>query len=275
MSATRSADDRTKWGQMKSSQWGQISPSFLLARGCHEAPGRKRRRREPRLRGLVLTPGVATSRRDAALGQLAGRAALAQQLDRLTPDDSAYAGRVRGTSDTILSRPEGESPLPTKRGPLQVFADRRRRHRRGLGRRLAANGPLGRRRPGARGVHRALRLSRARRRRGPGAALRRRPVLPQRSLPGLDRLPHRPTTPSPRPTACVEKFIQTLKEQVLWIERFETLDELRTRIRRFARDFNEHRLLERHGYRTPMPGPRRPPSGRPGMIAVFSQAGVR
>lgn len=43
----------------------------------------------------------------------------------------------------------------------------------------------------------------------------------------------------------------TLKEQVLWIERFDTLDELRIRIRKFAVDFNEHWLLERHGYRTP------------------------
>ena len=55
----------------------------------------------------------------------------------------------------------------------------------------------------------------------------------------------------PETNGCVEKFIQTLKEQVLWIERFETLHELRARIRRFARDFNEHWLLERHGYRTP------------------------
>lgn len=55
----------------------------------------------------------------------------------------------------------------------------------------------------------------------------------------------------PETNGCVEKFIQTLKEQVLWIEHFDTLDELRERIRRFARDFNEHWLLERHGYRTP------------------------
>jgi putative transposase len=54
----------------------------------------------------------------------------------------------------------------------------------------------------------------------------------------------------PGTNGCVEKFIQTLKEQVLWIERFDTLDELRARIRRFARDYNEHWLLERHGYRT-------------------------
>jgi transposase InsO family protein len=55
----------------------------------------------------------------------------------------------------------------------------------------------------------------------------------------------------PETNGCVEKFNQTLKEQVLWIERFDTLDELRTRIRAFAETFNEHWLLERHGYRTP------------------------
>jgi putative transposase len=55
----------------------------------------------------------------------------------------------------------------------------------------------------------------------------------------------------PQTNGCVEKFNQTLKQQVLWIERFDTLDELRTPIRQFAEDFNEHWLLERHGYRTP------------------------
>ena len=55
----------------------------------------------------------------------------------------------------------------------------------------------------------------------------------------------------PETNGCVEKFIQTLKEQVLWIERFDTLEQLRARIRQFARDSNERWLLERHGYRTP------------------------
>jgi putative transposase len=55
----------------------------------------------------------------------------------------------------------------------------------------------------------------------------------------------------PQTNGCVEKFNQTLKEQVLWIERFDTLDEFRMRIREFAEDFNEHWLLKRHGYRTP------------------------
>ena len=55
----------------------------------------------------------------------------------------------------------------------------------------------------------------------------------------------------PETNGCAEKFIQTLKEQVLWIERFETFEQLRARVRGFARDYNKHWLLERHGYRTP------------------------
>jgi putative transposase len=38
---------------------------------------------------------------------------------------------------------------------------------------------------------------------------------------------------------------------VLWIERFDTYEDLRARVREFARDYNEHWLLERHNYRTP------------------------
>ena len=53
----------------------------------------------------------------------------------------------------------------------------------------------------------------------------------------------------PETNGVVEKFIQTLKEQVLWIEQFDTLEQLRARIRQFAHDYNQHWLLERHGYR--------------------------
>jgi putative transposase len=66
---------------------------------------------------------------------------------------------------------------------------------------------------------------------------------------GIDRSPafhYEPET-----NGVVEKFIQTLKEQVLWIERFDTLEQLRARVRQFAADYNEHWLLKRHGYRTP------------------------
>lgn len=66
---------------------------------------------------------------------------------------------------------------------------------------------------------------------------------------GIDRSPA--FAYEPETNGIVEKFIQTLKEQVLWIEHFDTLDELRARVRQFAADFNAHWLLERHGYRTP------------------------
>ena len=66
---------------------------------------------------------------------------------------------------------------------------------------------------------------------------------------GLDRSPA--FVYEPETNGVVEKFLQTLKEQVLWIERFDTLEQLRARVRQFARDFNEHWLLERHGYRSP------------------------
>jgi hypothetical protein len=56
----------------------------------------------------------------------------------------------------------------------------------------------------------------------------------------------------PETNGCAEKFIQTLKEQVLWIERFETFEELRAAVRKFAVTYNHQRLLERHSYRTPI-----------------------
>jgi len=55
----------------------------------------------------------------------------------------------------------------------------------------------------------------------------------------------------PETNGCAEKFIQTLKEQVLWIERFETFEALRARVREFTITYNREWLLERHGYRTP------------------------
>jgi putative transposase len=56
----------------------------------------------------------------------------------------------------------------------------------------------------------------------------------------------------PETNGCVEKFIQTLKEQLLWIERFQTHEQLRAAVRDFGRRYNAHWLLERHGYRTPI-----------------------
>ena len=56
----------------------------------------------------------------------------------------------------------------------------------------------------------------------------------------------------PETNGCAEKAIQTLKEQVLWIERFDTLEELRAAVREFGRRFNAEWLIERHAFRTPV-----------------------
>jgi len=56
----------------------------------------------------------------------------------------------------------------------------------------------------------------------------------------------------PETNGCIERFMGILKEQVLWIERFETHEALRARVREFACAYNRSWLLERHGYRTPI-----------------------
>jgi putative transposase len=56
----------------------------------------------------------------------------------------------------------------------------------------------------------------------------------------------------PETNGCAEKAIQILKEQLLWIERFETLAELRAAVRAFSALYNREWLLERHNYRTPI-----------------------
>ena len=47
----------------------------------------------------------------------------------------------------------------------------------------------------------------------------------------------------PETNGCVERFLGIVKEQVLWIERFETFEELRAAVRAFSRTFNERWLL--------------------------------
>ncbi len=64
------------------------------------------------------------------------------------------------------------------------------------------------------------------------------PLLTQNST--LERL---------RPLA--ERFIRTLKEQLLWVRSFDTAGELRLAQLEFKERFNRHWLLKRHGYKTP------------------------
>ena len=56
---------------------------------------------------------------------------------------------------------------------------------------------------------------------------------------------------APEGNGCAERFIRTLKEQLLWVESFETVEELRLALLAFKERYNQQWLVERHGHRTP------------------------
>jgi len=56
---------------------------------------------------------------------------------------------------------------------------------------------------------------------------------------------------APQGNGSAERFIRTLKEQLLWVRRFESVEELRRELLAFKERYNQHWLLQRHGHRTP------------------------
>ncbi len=56
---------------------------------------------------------------------------------------------------------------------------------------------------------------------------------------------------APEGNGVAERFIRTLKEQLLWVRTFDTVEELRQALLVFKDQFNKHWLLQRHGYATP------------------------
>jgi transposase InsO family protein len=54
----------------------------------------------------------------------------------------------------------------------------------------------------------------------------------------------------PEGNGVAERFIRTLKENLLWVRTFDTIEELRAALAEFARRYNETWLVARHGYRT-------------------------
>jgi transposase InsO family protein len=72
----------------------------------------------------------------------------------------------------------------------------------------------------------------------------------------------------PEGNGCAERFVRTLKEQLLWLEPFATVEELRLALRAFKDRYNAEWLIERHGHRSPAtvrasfttPGTPAPPS---------------
>jgi transposase InsO family protein len=55
----------------------------------------------------------------------------------------------------------------------------------------------------------------------------------------------------PEGNGVAERFIRTLKENLLWVRTFDTIEEPRAALIEFARHYNETWLVARHGYRTP------------------------
>ena len=55
----------------------------------------------------------------------------------------------------------------------------------------------------------------------------------------------------PEGNGCAERFIRVLKENLLWVRRFDTVEELRLALIAFKQTYNQTWIIERHGYRTP------------------------
>jgi transposase InsO family protein len=56
---------------------------------------------------------------------------------------------------------------------------------------------------------------------------------------------------SPEGNGCAERFIRTLKENLLWGRTFETVEELRQALLDFRETYNTTWLIERHGFLSP------------------------
>ena len=55
----------------------------------------------------------------------------------------------------------------------------------------------------------------------------------------------------PEGNGCAERFIRTLKEQLLWVERFATVEALRQALLAFRDRYNHEWLIGRHRHRSP------------------------
>ena len=218
--------------------------------------------------------GICTSRkRVLRLTREAGLLAPTPQVRKRA--ERLHDGRSPPTCPTTLWATDADRGLDPPGRPLRGVRDRRPLHRRGVGRRRAADGPLRRRRPArARsiterfgsveaGVAAGLAL-----RHDGGTCFRSDHYQAEIDHLGIDRSPafhYEPET-----NGVVEKFIQTLKEQVLWIERFDTLEQLRARIRQFAARLQRALAARTPRLPHPTPSPRRAPPARHGMIAAFT-----
>src|SRR3954466_11306859 len=56
---------------------------------------------------------------------------------------------------------------------------------------------------------------------------------------------------APEGNGCAERFIRTLKENLLWVRTFDSVEELRQALLAFRETYNTTWLIERHGFQTP------------------------
>jgi transposase InsO family protein len=56
---------------------------------------------------------------------------------------------------------------------------------------------------------------------------------------------------APEGNGCAERIIRTLKEQLLWVRNFETIEQLRQALLAWRRLYNEQWMVERHDHRSP------------------------
>ena len=56
---------------------------------------------------------------------------------------------------------------------------------------------------------------------------------------------------APEGNGCAERFVRILKENLLWVRTFRTVEELRQALLEFKRTYNENGIIQRHSYKTP------------------------
>ncbi len=56
---------------------------------------------------------------------------------------------------------------------------------------------------------------------------------------------------APEGNGCAERFVRILKENLLWVRTFSTVEELRQALLEFQRTYNHYWILQCHGYKTP------------------------
>ena len=55
----------------------------------------------------------------------------------------------------------------------------------------------------------------------------------------------------PEGNGCAERFIRTLKENLLWVRTFTSIDDLQAALQKVKDEYNDHWLIQRHGHRSP------------------------